>query len=126
MPVPTREMLLAVSHEFYSKWNFPNCIGSIDGKHLWLKCPSKSETVYPIYKHCHSIVLQGFADDQYRFMVIDGGSYGQQSGGRIFCQSSLYHLNSKNFNMPNDKEVPLSDVKLPFVIVEDEAYLLLS
>jgi hypothetical protein len=30
MPVPTREMLLATPHEFYSKWNFPNCVGSID------------------------------------------------------------------------------------------------
>jgi hypothetical protein len=31
MPGPTREMLLSVSNEFFQKWNFPNCIGSIDG-----------------------------------------------------------------------------------------------
>jgi hypothetical protein len=71
-------------------------------------------------------VLQGFADSQYRFPAFDVGAYLQQSGCRIFRQSSLYQLlNSNNFNMPN-KEVPPSDVKLPFLIVGDEAYPLLS
>jgi hypothetical protein len=61
--------------------------------------------MYPNYKHYYSIVLHGFVDGQYRFIAIDAGAYGQQSGGRIFHQSSLYQLlNSSNFNMPNDKE----------------------
>jgi len=79
MPVPTREMLLATPYEFYSKWNFPNCVGSSDRKHIRLKCLSKSGTKYPNYKHYHSIVLQGFADGQYRFPAIDVGTHGQQS-----------------------------------------------
>jgi len=29
MPVLTTEMLLATSNEFYLKWNFLNCVGSI-------------------------------------------------------------------------------------------------
>ena len=36
--VPTAEMLLATSNEFYLKWNFPNCVGSIDEKHRRLRC----------------------------------------------------------------------------------------
>jgi len=32
MPSPTTKMLLATSNEFYLKWNFPNSVGSIDGK----------------------------------------------------------------------------------------------
>lgn len=95
MSIPTREMLLVTSHEFYS-----NCVGSIDRKHTRLKCPSKSGTKYPNYKHYYSVVLQGFADGQYRFTASDGGAYGQQSSGRIFLRSSLYQLlNSNNFNM---------------------------
>jgi hypothetical protein len=58
MPVPTKEMLLATSDEFYLKWNFPNCVGSIDGKNIWLKCPSNSGSVYYNYKHYYSIVLK--------------------------------------------------------------------
>jgi len=46
MSVPTTEVLLTTSNEFYLKWNFPNCVGSIDGKHTRLKCPSNSGSMY--------------------------------------------------------------------------------
>jgi hypothetical protein len=72
-------------------------------------------------------VLQAIADARYRFIAIDIGAYGKQPDGGIFRRSSVYHLlNSNNFNMPDDKELPLSDVKLPFVMLGDEAYSLLS
>jgi len=127
MPVPTTEMLLATSNEFYLKWNFPNSVGSIDGKHIRLKRPSNSGSMYYNCKHYYSIVLQGLADPRYRFIAIDVGAYEKQSDGGIFRHSSLYQLlSSNNFNMPNAKELPLSDVELPFVIRGDEAYPLFS
>ena len=44
-----------------------------------------------------------------------------------FFVSSLYQLlSNNNFNMPNARKLPLSDVELPFVILGDEAYPLLS
>jgi len=83
--------------------------------------------MYYNYKHYYSIVLQGLADAQYRFIAIDVGAYGKQSGGGIFCYSSLYQLlSSINFNMPNARKLPLSDMELPFVILGDEAYPFLS
>jgi hypothetical protein len=125
MSGPTREMLLSASNEFFQRWNFPNCIGSIDGKHICLKCPPNSGSMYYNYKY-YPIVLQAIADAQYRFIAIDIGAYGKQSDGGIF-RSSLYQLlNSNNFNIPDDKELPLTEVKLPFVMLGDEAYLLLS
>jgi len=57
MPVSTKEILLATSNEFYLKWNFPNFVGSIDGKHIRLKCPSNSGSMYHNYKRYYSIVL---------------------------------------------------------------------
>jgi len=127
MAVPTTEMLLATSNEVYLKWNFPNCVGSIEGKHIRLKCPSNSGSMYYNYKHYYSIVLQGLADVRYRFITIDVGAYGKQSDGGIFCHSSLYQLlSSNNFNMPHARKLPLSDVELSFVILGDEAYPLLS
>lgn len=31
---PTRDGWLKISYEFQEKWNFPNCIGALDGKHI--------------------------------------------------------------------------------------------
>jgi hypothetical protein len=113
----------AASNEFYLEWNFTNCVGSIDGKHIQLKCPSNSGSMYYNYKGYYSIVLQQLLDARYRFIAIDVGAYGKQSDGGIFHHSSLYQLlSSNNFNMPNAKELPLSDVELPSVILGDEAY----
>jgi hypothetical protein len=78
MPVPTTEMLLATSDEVYLKWNFPNCEGSIVGKHIQLKYPSNSGSMYYNYKQYYSIVLQGLADAQYRFIANDVSVYGKQ------------------------------------------------
>jgi hypothetical protein len=78
-------------------------------------------------KHYYAIVLQGLADARYRFIAIDVGAYGKQSDDGTFRHSSLYQLlSSNNFNMPNSKKLPLSDVELPFGILGDEAYPLLS
>jgi hypothetical protein len=82
--------------------------------------------MYYNYKQYYSIVHQALADARYRFIAVDVGAYGKQSNGGIF-RSSLDQLkNSNNFNIPDDKELPLSDVKLPFVMLGDEAYPLLS
>jgi hypothetical protein len=64
---------------------------------------------------------------RYRFTAIDVGAYGKHSGGGIVRHSSLYQLlSSNNLNMRNGKKLPLSDMELPFVILGDEAYPLLS
>ena len=101
MPVHTTEMLLAMSNEFYLKWNFLNCVGSIDGKYIRLKCPSNSGSMYYSCKHYYSIVVKWLADARYKFTAIYVGAYGKQSDGGIVRHSSLYQfLSSNNFNMP--------------------------
>ena len=72
-------------------------------------------------------MLQWLADARYRFIAIDVGAYGKKSDGGIFRHSSLYQLlSSNNFNTPNARKLSLSGVGLPFVILGDEAYTLLS
>lgn len=36
-PVINEEMFSEVERGFRNKWNFPNCIGAIDGKHVVMK-----------------------------------------------------------------------------------------
>ena len=31
-----------ISDQFEGQWNFPNCIGAVDGKHIVVQAPSNS------------------------------------------------------------------------------------
>lgn len=40
MPKLTKEDWLNISRDYKEIWNFPNCIGSLDGKHINIQCPT--------------------------------------------------------------------------------------
>jgi hypothetical protein len=79
MPNPSVEMFKHTAEEFSSLWNFPNCTGSIDGKHIRLKCPRNSGSLFFNHKQFHSMVLQAVVDARMRFNAVDVGAYGKQS-----------------------------------------------
>ena len=37
MPVPTKDLFLEIANDCFSLWNFPNCLGCLDGKHVRIK-----------------------------------------------------------------------------------------
>lgn len=126
LPVPTMDDWIKIAEDFYRIWNFPHCLGSGDGKHIRIKNPPHEGTMFHDYKHLFSIVLQGLVDANYKFICVDVGSYGKQSDGGIFRESALGKaLASGRMEIPNAKYVPEGDIKLPYVIIGDEAYPLL-
>ena len=40
----------AISSKFYEEWDFPNCLGALDGKHVAIECPGFSGSEYYNYK----------------------------------------------------------------------------
>lgn len=127
MPPPKVEDFKKIAKEFYETWNFPNCVGAIDGKHIRIKCPKHSGTMYFNYKHFYSIVLQAVADARYRFIIIDVGGYGKQSDGGTFRSSEMFQLLSKGrLNIPPSDFLPDTNVEMPYVFIGDEAYPLLN
>lgn len=78
IPAPTSESMNKNTADFFSMWNYPNCVGAIDGKHVRIKCPHRAGSLYFNYKNYHSIVLLAIVDANYKFIGIDVGSYGRE------------------------------------------------
>lgn len=74
---------------FWNRWNFPNYIGSIDGKHFIIKAPANSGTIYFNYKKSYSIVLLAACDYEYKFTIVNCDAYDSASDGGIFAQSEF-------------------------------------
>jgi len=45
MPQPTVEKVEKIAGKYHSIWNFPQCLGAIDGKYVRIICPSHADTV---------------------------------------------------------------------------------
>lgn len=90
LPEPSEEIWAQSAACFYNRWQFPNCVGSIDGKHVTIKCPGKSGSTYFCYKYKFSIVLLSIVGPDYKFLCVDVGGYGKSSDGGI--QGDLYSV----------------------------------
>jgi hypothetical protein len=113
----------SVANGFQRRWNFPNCIGAIDGKHIVLQKPLRSGSTYINYKHTFSIVLMAVVDSNYRFIYVDVGAQGRISDAGVFNNCSLNKLLQKNrLNIPGDKILPNAKTCSPFVLVADDAF----
>ncbi|XP_015377071.1 PREDICTED: uncharacterized protein LOC107171345 [Diuraphis noxia] len=104
MPPPTEDRWEQIAQDFWMLWNFPNCLGTIDGKHVTIQAPPNSGSNYYNYKKTFSLVPG----------TVDVGSYGKNSDGGI-----LAHLNLGKALENNSLKIPGTNTKAPFVIVGD-------
>lgn len=124
LPTPTEEVWRKSEVGFRERWNFPNCIGSIDGKHVRIKNPVKSGSSYFCYKNFFSIVLLAIVDPYYNFTVVDIGSYGRHSDSAIFENSSFYRDFVHNKTIIPPKPLPGTKIPVPHVFIGDEGFKL--
>lgn len=86
----TQKEWLDISENFEKLWNFPHCVGLIDGKHVVIQCPIKSGSDYFNYKAFFSIVLFAMVDANYNFIFVDIGCQGRISDGGVFKNTQLF------------------------------------
>ena len=89
MQVPgTSDEWKLVTENFAQRWDFPHCLGAIDGKHVVMKAPSNTGSLYYNYKGTFSTVLMALVHSNYKFIAIDVRAYGRNSDGGIFANSN--------------------------------------
>lgn len=62
IPVPKEDDWDAIAADFTERWDFPNCVGAINGKHVIIQAPPCSGSMYHNFKGSFSIVLLAVAD----------------------------------------------------------------
>lgn len=119
----TEEEWKAIADQYLEKWNFNNCIGAMDGKHVLINPPANSGSLYFNYKGSFSIVLLALVDADYKFLYVDVGCNGRISDGGVFKNSSLYRaLEDNSLHIPGPGPLPGSNEVTPHVIVADDAF----
>ena len=129
----TVEQWKKIAASTQERWQFPNCIGAADGKHISLLHPKRSGSEFYNYKGFYGIVLLALVDHNYQFLYVDVGCQGRISDGGVYRHSSFYSaLVSGRLNFPNPEPLPKSadpvwefdqsDQPVPYLFVADDAF----
>lgn len=123
----SKEEWMEIAEKFERRWNFPNGLGAVDGKHIVIQQPRKSGSHYRNYKGSDSIILMGMIGPEYEFLFADVGMNGRNSDGGNWSQSPLkLALESNAINLPDARPLPGRQNAVPFVCTGDDAFPLSS
>ena len=115
-----------IARDFEAQWNFPHCIGAIDGKHIMIQAPARSGSTYFNYKKTFSIVLMAICDANYCFTMVDIGDAGRQSDAGVYSSSQIGRAIEQNkLKIPNPELlIDYDNTAFPYCFVGDEAFAL--
>ncbi|XP_066969032.1 uncharacterized protein [Macrobrachium rosenbergii] len=120
----TEEEWKGVARGFEERWNFPNCVGAIDGHHVETKKPTLSGSSYHNDKYrFFSIVLLALVNSKYEFLMADAGIKGRVSDEDVFDENAFGKLvEERSLRLPEPQCSTYTDRKLPFVFVAGEPF----
>ena len=116
-----------LAEKFGTRWNFHHALGALDGKHIAIRAPPQSGTVYHNYKGFFSILLLGLVDADYKFVWVDVGANGSTSDATFYNQCELKQpLDAGTLGLPPAEPLPHDDRDIPYFIIGDDAFALKS
>lgn len=127
LPDMTTARWREIGTDFENLWQFPNCIGAIDGKHVHIEAPGNSGGLFRTYKGRFASLLLAVCDARYRFILVDVGEAGSRGDAGCFreCGFGIQFRNGM-LHIPGPKRLRGSTWEAPHVVVGDEAFPLLE
>lgn len=122
LPVPTEETWSAVADSFWSKWDFPNCLGALGAKLVHVTAPAHSGLRLCDSRN-FSLRLMALIDAECRFVVIQVGDHG--GDGEDFAASDLGRgMESETLHVPPSAPLPGAPQlgPAPFAMVGDATF----
>ncbi|XP_028418701.1 uncharacterized protein LOC114544198 [Dendronephthya gigantea] len=105
------------------KWNYPCCLGAIDGKHIAIQQPADTGSEFFNYKHLFSVILFAMVDANYKFIYIDVGTAGRAGDAGVFADSALNKaLRTNSLDLPDAVALQGISKMIPHHIVGDDAF----
>ena len=118
----TPEEWQKVSKKFEIKWNFPKCLGAIDGKHILVQAPQNSGSYFFNYKGQYSTVLMAVVDAEYKFLIATVGVNGRVSDGGVFRATGVSNFIENASNTLEKTSLPGRKLRIPYTFVADDAF----
>jgi hypothetical protein len=89
-------------HDFYTL-ELSYCCGAMDGKHIAIRCPSKSGSEFYNYKKDYSVILLAIVDANYKFIYNGVGTNGRVNVALVFSKSTFNEvLKTNTLNLPTE------------------------
>ena len=120
MSEPTKKNWQCIESDFSTRWNFPNCVGALDDKHVVMTATAKSGSLFHIL-YC----ADGLGRLFLQIYFVDICDYGSNADGEILTRSAFVQaLLDGELDFPGPKELPKypGGGVLPHCIVADEAF----
>lgn len=117
-----KEKWETVAMGFLDRWQFINCGGSIDGKHIRIMQPPGTGAQFYNYKGFYCIILMAIVNSNYELIYVDVGKNGRLSDGGVIEFTRFYEdLKKGKLQLPDNNETVNN---LSFVFLGDEAFSL--
>ena len=116
---------IKIAEEFERKWNFPNCLGATNRKHIkdiMIQNPANSGNLHFNFKTY--FILLTVCNPDYEFTIEDNGEGGCQSDAGVFANSLLAQAVTKNkLSTPTARKVTDCDNYFSHVFIGNDAFI---
>lgn len=106
--------------QFAKRWNYPGCIGAVDGKHIRIKRPPDSGSTFYNYKGFYSLVLMGVVNGNYEFLYANVGAEGKTADGGCWRQCDFARaLEKERLNLPPNVQLDANNSVSCHLLADD-------